>query len=262
MSALLTPRQDVYVDQPAGRRPFSRIVVAVDQSAAADRALQLALSIARGDFCAEAIFVHVIDLQRLFSPVDRYGDDYDNQLPAAREEAVSLLDRCVMLARARGVPALGFVRYGRPAAQIANIAKRYDANLVVIGNSRRSRLHRALNGSVRDRVVRSNGVAVLVAGADPAGSPELGAGPVLVQSTAGEAAPAWSTACRLALAYDRPLVDAGAGADDAERAIAENDAALLVLGAPRRPRSPFRSDVLERTLQAATVPVLVVRDVL
>jgi nucleotide-binding universal stress UspA family protein len=144
------------------RRPFSRLIVAVDGSAAADRAVQLAIALAGGDAQAELIFAHVIDVARMVARADHQANDYELAFEAAREEARHVLDRCTAAAANAGIFSRTCLRYGRPATEVAALADVFAADLILVGNHHRSRIHRLLNGSVSDGVVRSAGVPVLV----------------------------------------------------------------------------------------------------
>jgi nucleotide-binding universal stress UspA family protein len=144
------------------RRPFSRIVVAVDGLATCERAVQLAVALAEGDARAELIFAHVIDVARMVARADQDTSDYALAFEAARAEARSLLERCTAAAAQAGVFGRTCLRYGKPATEVAAVADAFAADLILIGNQHRSRLHRFLNGSVSDDVVRAAEVPVLV----------------------------------------------------------------------------------------------------
>lgn len=146
--------------------PFSRIVVGAGLSAASDRAIHLALSLARCDHRVELVFCHVIDIPRMLARADRYADDCEVALRAARDDAQRLLDRCRALAAEFDVEGRTCIRYGKPAAEIVALAQAFAADLIVIGNHPRARLHRFLCGSVSNEVMRMPGMPVLVANPD------------------------------------------------------------------------------------------------
>jgi nucleotide-binding universal stress UspA family protein len=152
----------------AQRRPFSRIVVGVDSGAASQSAARLAISIACGDRHAELIFCHAIDIPRMIAHADRFADDYPVAFDAACDTARALLNRCRALAQRAGVDAHARLRYGSPVSEIPALARAFAADLVVIGNRPSPKLHRILNGSVRDELVRSATLPILVA--DPSRS--------------------------------------------------------------------------------------------
>jgi nucleotide-binding universal stress UspA family protein len=86
------------------------------------------------------------------------GEDIIRQ---AREEGA----RIVADFRARltlGPEALQFVPEGPPAAEIVKAARRWQADLIVIGSHGRRGIRRALIGSVAEAVVRQAPCPVLV----------------------------------------------------------------------------------------------------
>jgi nucleotide-binding universal stress UspA family protein len=154
--------------QPVVSRPrllFSRILVAVDTSPAAERTARLAISFAR-DRDAELAFVHALDVNRVLVHADRSFDDFPHALDVAREAAREVLERCSALAADAGVFARSYVRDGTPVDEVAWLASALRADLVVIGNRPGSRLRRLLYGSTRDDLIRASTVPVLVAEGD------------------------------------------------------------------------------------------------
>lgn len=144
-------------------RIFSRIVVAVDSSAASESAVQLALSLARNDRRTEIIFAHVIDVPRMIARADPLANDYDLALEAAQEQSRTLLDGCLAAAEQVGIFARSCIRYGKPADEVVALTHVFGAELIVCGSGPKSRVMRFLNGSVRDEIVRTADVPVLVA---------------------------------------------------------------------------------------------------
>jgi nucleotide-binding universal stress UspA family protein len=150
---------------PAASRPSpmpARVVVAVDPSTASERAVASALSVVRCDVRSEFVFCHVIDVPRMLAHADRYADDYELALDAARAEGRSLLDHCVGVAERAGIFARSCLRYGKPATEIVALADACVADLIVVGNRPSGRLHRVFSEPVPDEVVRTSGIPVLV----------------------------------------------------------------------------------------------------
>jgi nucleotide-binding universal stress UspA family protein len=265
MSSLLSLQRN---DHDVSPRPFSRIVVAVDPSTASERAVRLALSIARGNARIELVFCQVIDVPRMLARADRFADDYEIALEATREEARSLLQRCMAFAGQAGIFAEACIRYGKPATEVALLADVFAADLIVIGNRPSDRIHRFLCGSVRDEIVRASGIPVLVADANASNPPEFGANCVLAQLADASVSPAaLRLASGIAAAYGRGLVclppadrSGRAGSGAIEQAVAEHRPALIVIGAPPQGglRDLFSPNIVERTLQSVDAPVLVV----
>jgi nucleotide-binding universal stress UspA family protein len=149
-----------------GRRPFARICVGVNDSAASESAARYAISLVRGQPDAEVAFCYVLNVPRMVERAEQSLDDYSLVLRAARATAHLILARCRVLARAAGVFGRSYIRYGAPAAEIRAFADGLGADLIVIGNTPASRLHRFFNGSVRDELVATCSQPVLVVGAD------------------------------------------------------------------------------------------------
>jgi nucleotide-binding universal stress UspA family protein len=136
-----------------------RIVVAVDFSPHADRALELALDLA-GPLGAEVHAVHACVLLAHAIAPDAHPDapgfeaqvkaGIDRQLTALRERAA-----------ARGQTLVTHRVDGNPAEGVLRESARLGADLIVLGTHGHSGLDRLLLGSVAERVVRTAKVPVL-----------------------------------------------------------------------------------------------------
>lgn len=137
---------------------FTRILVAVDGSAMADRALAVAVDMARGRHAALGV-VHVVD-------AGRAGDAERGLLAAEiledrRREAIAILRRAAERA-AESVAAADLLHEGDPAEEILAAAKSWNADLIVVASHGRSGLARLVMGSVAERVVRDSTLPVLI----------------------------------------------------------------------------------------------------
>jgi nucleotide-binding universal stress UspA family protein len=251
----------------APQRPFSRIVVAVDSSAASERAVRLAVAVASGDARSELIFCHVIDIPWMLARADHGAEDYEIALETAQNEARRLLDRCIAAAAKGGVFGRSCLRYGKPADEVAKLADAFAADLVVVGNRPSGRLHRILNGSVRDEIVRMSALPVLVAERSKFDSAELREECVLAELADAaaskavlRAASAFASGYRLELVCLPGAKGLRARSRAIELAVVEFQPALLVIGAPskRNLRDRVLPTIVERTLEAVNAPVLVV----
>jgi nucleotide-binding universal stress UspA family protein len=247
----------------AERHPFSRIVVGVDSGAASQSAARLAISLACGDRRVELTFCHAIDIPRMVARADRFSDDYPAALDAAREEARQLLDACCALAQRAGIRVHAALRLGNPVDEIAALADALAADLVVIGNRPRSKVHRILNGSVRDELVRRTTLPMLVADPSPSNTSEFRPDCILAALADPSALPAaLHLARRIAKAYrTRMVMCSGAdGGRAIEPSVAAQRPGMIVLSTePRRGlRDVFRPSTIERVLQSAAAPVLIV----
>jgi nucleotide-binding universal stress UspA family protein len=230
----------------------------------------LAISLVRGDAHVELVFCHAVDIPRMLAHADRFADDYALALEAARDEARRLLDRCVALALQAGIVARSRIRFGAPATQISSLAKAVAADLIVIGNRPSAKMHRFLCGSVRDEMVRSSNIPILVADANPSRPSEYRAGSILAQpADPPSCAAAARLASKIATAHGAKLMflppsnrSAPAAHRAVEQAVAEHDPGMIVLGAARKRGlyDVFSTGVVECVLQSAVAPVLIVHD--
>jgi nucleotide-binding universal stress UspA family protein len=254
--------------RPLKHGRISRILVAVDANDTADGAAKLAISLVRRNYNAELAFCHVINTQRMAACVDRSGDDYGLSFELAREAALAVLERCCLFARNAGLFARSYVRFGNPVAEIQSFARGRGAELIVIGNRPAEKAHRLLNGSVRDEMVRTCPLPLLVAPETTRQETDFNPRCIVV---AGADSPRASGAKRLAadLAADYLsqlilLPGSTGGAVEEKKnidgAIREHIPGLIVMACTRRRRfhNIFVDDIAERVMQDALVPLLVV----
>jgi nucleotide-binding universal stress UspA family protein len=125
------------------------IVVAVDGSEHAERALRMGIDLA-GKFGAHMRVVSVVEPTYL--PPEPYGlaEQVDK---ATREEASRLVGAAVKSVTDAGVAASGEVLDGSPADVVARVADEVGADLVVVGSRGKGALGRLFLGSVSDRIV-------------------------------------------------------------------------------------------------------------
>ena len=268
---MIEPNQFLSSSRDDGQRRFSRIFVAVNDSPPAAAAARLALSLVRGQDGAEVAFCHVINVSQMVERAGQSLDDYELVLRSARESAHLLLARHRILARQAGVFARSFLRYGSPAGEVRSLADGLGADLVIAGNASAGKLHRLLNGSVRDELAATCSQPVLIVGAKQTRQSDFQPGRILVP---GADAPAAWAAKRIAadLAEDfaaelvlMPGADGGVerqreAVDQAVRAVAPG---LIVMAAAPRPRlrAIFAEDLVARVMHDERAPVLLVRPV-
>lgn len=146
---------------------YQRIVVAIDGSATAERALQEAIKLAAGK--AQLRLVYVIEE---VYPLDAEGYayiDYAALQEAVRKTGERTLAQAAEKARRSGITAetaLLDVPRARTAGVIDDEAQNWKADLIVIGTHGRSGLSRLLLGSVAEGVVRGASVPVLLVRAE------------------------------------------------------------------------------------------------
>jgi nucleotide-binding universal stress UspA family protein len=147
-----------------GTSPFRSVVVALDGSERAERAIQPALSLVRADegrmtlvriiaprVAATSPFIpHAVQLTRI-------------EIAERTREAQAYIDAKVEELRLRGVDARGAVIVDyHPAHALLRYAEQCAADLIALGTHGRGPVARLVLGSVSDKVVRAAEVPVLV----------------------------------------------------------------------------------------------------
>ena len=133
---------------------FETVAIATDGSESVDRAVNVALDLARR-FDADVHALYVVDT----TEVDASPEDLQSELRTALEESGQDALDAVRERTDREV--VTDVREGRPAVEICNYAREQDVDVVVTGTRGRHGEHRFLLGSVAERIVRSCPVPVL-----------------------------------------------------------------------------------------------------
>ncbi|WOB76848.1 universal stress protein [Achromobacter xylosoxidans] len=145
---------------------YRRILVAIDDSHAAQRALGEGIGIAQAPG-GELRIIHVLEGQSIaltFNPYARYYTrDLVRQL---RQAGAELLARAASRVRAAGVVAETVLcdSQGRPVEErILELARAWPADLIVMGTHGRRGVGRALLGRCAEGVIRQSNVPVLLA---------------------------------------------------------------------------------------------------
>ncbi len=144
---------------------IARIIVPVDFSAHADRAIDYAITLGK-QFGACVELFHVVD-----DPFgsggwgsEVYISDLDGLRQRAIEESKTRLEARRSMIPASGVPLVATVRMGHVAQTILEYAKDVGADLIVMGTHGRTGLAHFIIGSVAERVVRLASCPVLTVG--------------------------------------------------------------------------------------------------
>ncbi len=133
---------------------YQRIMVAVDGSETAERGLKEAIALAN-DQKARLAIVYVIDLV----VIDEFGEPSVNYIESTREFARATVERARQTAQAAGIepeiqsPEIYTTGY-HVADTIAQLARDWNADLLVVGTHGRRGVTRLLLGSVAERIVR------------------------------------------------------------------------------------------------------------
>lgn len=138
---------------------YNNIVVAIDGSDAAEKAFKKALAIAK-ESDSRLILAHVVD-SRTFATAEAYDRTLAER---ADEYATEILDRYIAQAKASGLANVEkSIEYGSPKVKIAkDIAKNYEADLIICGATGLNAVERFLIGSVSENIVRQSTCDVLI----------------------------------------------------------------------------------------------------
>jgi len=137
------------------------ILVATDFSAVSERALDVAMDLAR--LIGAAIEVLHVNLEAMWvlpPPGDVVAAPVD--LTEVLASSAIQLDATVARVRAAGIPCTGVSQTGRTDAEIVEYARTQSAGLIVVGSHGRHGLGHALIGSVAEKVVRHAPCPILV----------------------------------------------------------------------------------------------------
>ncbi|MEW5840101.1 universal stress protein [Nitrososphaera sp.] len=137
----------------------SKILVPVDGSENAKRALDQAISIAKGSNASITI-VNVaekpptvyVESQKILNEISRMS----------REQASKVLDEYDALAESRGVKADSVIIEGEPAASIIAYAEKGGFDMIVMGSRGLGKFKELLLGSVSGKVVSGARCSVLI----------------------------------------------------------------------------------------------------
>lgn len=143
---------------------YKRILVPVDGSDTANKALVAALQMAR-DSGGSVRIVNVVDEMVLMTPYEYSGD----LLAILRENAAKVLADAMDIAKAAGVPADQKL-IDEPGMRLGEVvsaaAKEWQADLVVVGTHGRRGFSRMMLGSGAEQIIRSAPTHVLLIRSD------------------------------------------------------------------------------------------------
>jgi nucleotide-binding universal stress UspA family protein len=142
-------------------RDIKLILAPTDFSPASDRALDVAIDIAR--LTGAAIEVLHVNLEAMWV-LPPPGDVVTSPVDVAEVLATSSmqLDAAVNRVRAAGIQCSGVSESGRTDAEIVEYARKRGAGLIVVGSHGRHGIGHVLIGSVAEKVVRHAPCPILV----------------------------------------------------------------------------------------------------
>jgi nucleotide-binding universal stress UspA family protein len=141
-------------------RKFRRILVPVDGSATSNKALVMALDIAR-DSDSHVRLIHVVDELAYMTGFEASGE----VLAIVREGAQRVLAEATEIAKSAGVPVETHLidePGHRMGDQVCNEAAEWEADLIVVGTHGRRGMSRLMLGSGAEQIIRLAQVPVLV----------------------------------------------------------------------------------------------------
>lgn len=142
---------------------YQRILVPVDGSETANKAMIAALQMAR-DAGGQVHLVHVVEGMTPLA-ADPYGAYSGEVIEIMRQSGSKILEDALVVAKAAGVPADTelFDNFGERLAEVvADSATRFKADLIVVGTHGRRGLGRMMLGSGAEQIIRLAPVPVLV----------------------------------------------------------------------------------------------------
>ena len=142
---------------------YQRILVPIDGSATANRALATAIALARA-FHGRLRLIHVIDNMAYLDGYGQFGGVSGDLVRVMREAGDKILLDGMALARAAGleVDCMLYDKIGeRLGESEATAAKLWNADLIVVGTHGRRGLSRVLLGSGAEQIIRLAPVPVL-----------------------------------------------------------------------------------------------------
>jgi nucleotide-binding universal stress UspA family protein len=180
------------------------IVVATDLDGRSEAALEYARKIASA-YGARIVLAHGLDPMDYASVVEVPGKILEG-LPAP---ARAVLEQMAADLIREGIHSHSEIRQGTVAQILVDVAKQYEAGLIVIGTEGRQGAGPVVVGAVAEQLVRLAPCAVMAVAADYNAGPfrPTPGGPIMLAMDQNEVAPAAvSTACSLAEVFQRTLL--------------------------------------------------------
>ena len=143
---------------------YQRILIPVDGSDTSTKALVAGLQMAR-DSGGRVRLVHVVEELAYLTGYEQFGGYSGELIAAMRETGNKVLKDAMAIALSAGVEAdnLLFDNFGsRLAEVVADAAKQWNADLIVVGTHGRGGIGRVLMGSGAEQILRLAPVPVLV----------------------------------------------------------------------------------------------------
>jgi nucleotide-binding universal stress UspA family protein len=180
------------------------IVVATDLHGQAEAALEYARKLAAA-YGARIILAHGLDPLD-YAAVEAIPEQVLSDLNANARKVLEKLSADLLQ---EGIHSHSEIRQGAVAEMLVDVAKQYQAGLIMIGTEGKEGAGPVVVGAIAERLVRLAPCPVLAVAADWNAGPNrpTPGGPVLLAIERNEAAPeAAASACSLAEKFSRPLI--------------------------------------------------------
>ena len=145
---------------------YRRILVAVDGSSPSNSALSSALEMASYSAGRSVLrLIHVLDEMSYFSGYAPYGSQSGEVIQAMRKAGEKILAEALVIVQSAGVQAdtLLVDKFGeRLGETVADEAKNWNADLIVVGTHGRRGVGRMLLGSGAEQIIRLAPIPTLV----------------------------------------------------------------------------------------------------
>jgi nucleotide-binding universal stress UspA family protein len=151
---------------------YQRILVPVDGSPTSDKALAAAIQMAQA-FGARLRLIHIMEETAYLTGYDPFGGYAGDLIRIMRESGEKILEQGMTAAQAAGlaVDTVLFDDLGQRLGEaVANGAKLWHADLIVVGTHGRRGMGRLLMGSGAEQIIRQAPIPVLVVRAADPGS--------------------------------------------------------------------------------------------
>jgi nucleotide-binding universal stress UspA family protein len=132
-----------------------RVLLAIDDSKFSEAATQTVIETAKPHE-TEICIIHVIDMLTNQLPEMRaYYPGIEHERDAQRKPAEALVAKTAKLLRSKGLSVTTAVELGDIKSKIIDAAEAWQADLIVLGDHRRTGLERLLMGSLSETVARN-----------------------------------------------------------------------------------------------------------
>jgi nucleotide-binding universal stress UspA family protein len=143
---------------------YKRILIPVDGSPTSNSALKSALHLAK-DASGQVRLIHVVDELAYLTGYEAYGAYSVDLIDIAQKIGKKILDDAMAIAKAAGVQAdqMLIEKYGEHLGEtIADAARSWNADLIVVGTHGRRGVGRVFLGSGAEQIIRLAPIPVLV----------------------------------------------------------------------------------------------------